>query len=223
MFGLDGPDAIAADSLGLIRGRGRLGRGLRRGPRGRRGRGAGVSRRTRSATSPSAAWAARRSPPTSSSVPTASACARPSRVVRDYYLPGWIGENTLVILSSYSGGTEETLTCASQATERNCLCVAVTSGGKLGSHYADEGVPVVPVVPGLQPRAAILRMLMPAGRALRPARGAAVDRPPISRRRARRSRRRSPRSARTSPRATTRPSSSPARSRTPCRSSGAPS
>ncbi len=40
----------------------------------------------------------------------------PVTVVRDYYLPGWIGENTLVILSSYSGGTEETLTCASQAT-----------------------------------------------------------------------------------------------------------
>ena len=37
----------------------------------------------------------------------------PMTVVRDYYLPGWIGESTLVILSSYSGGTEETLTCAS--------------------------------------------------------------------------------------------------------------
>ena len=85
----------------------------------------------------------------------------PVTVVRDYYLPGWIGENTLVVLSSYSGSTEETLTCASQALDRNSLCVAVTSGGKLGSHYADEGVPVIPVAPGLQPRAALLWMLIP--------------------------------------------------------------
>src|SRR5512134_4026160 len=63
---------------------------------------------------------------------------KPMAVVRDYYLPGWIGENTLVILSSYSGDTEETLTCASQALERNALCVAVSSGGKLSRFYAAE-------------------------------------------------------------------------------------
>ena len=87
---------------------------------------------------------------------------RPMSVVRDYFLPGWIGERTLVILSSYSGGTEETLTATSQALDRNALAVAVTSGGKLGTHYpTQEGVPVVPVVPGFQPRAALLRMLVP--------------------------------------------------------------
>jgi glucose/mannose-6-phosphate isomerase len=85
----------------------------------------------------------------------------PVTVVRDYWLPGWVGPNTLAILSSYSGGTEETLTCASQALDRESLCVAVTSGGKLGSQYAEEGVAVVPVAPGLQPRAALLRMLAP--------------------------------------------------------------
>ena len=85
----------------------------------------------------------------------------PMTVVRDYYLPGWIGENTLVILSSYSGGTEETLTAASQAIERNALCVAITSGGKLAQFYGPEGVPIVPVRPGLQPRAALLRLLVP--------------------------------------------------------------
>ena len=66
-----------------------------------------------------------------------------------------------MILSSYSGGTEETLTAASQALERNSLCVAITSGGKLGSFYAAEGVPIIPVPPGLQPRAALLRLLVP--------------------------------------------------------------
>lgn len=87
---------------------------------------------------------------------------RPMAVVRDYFLPGWIGERTLVILSSYSGGTEETLTATSEAIDRNALTVGISSGGKLGTHYRDEeGVPVVPVVPGLQPRAALLRMLVP--------------------------------------------------------------
>ena len=87
---------------------------------------------------------------------------RPMTVVRDYFLPGWIGERTLVILSSYSGGTEETLTATSEAIDRGALTVGITSGGKLGTHYRDEeGVPVVPVVPGFQPRAALLRMLVP--------------------------------------------------------------
>jgi len=86
---------------------------------------------------------------------------RPVSVLRDYYVPGWLGEDTLVILSSYSGETEETLTAAMQALERNALCVAITSGGKLGGFYRDEGIPVIDLPPGLQPRAAILRLLVP--------------------------------------------------------------
>ncbi|HWH14848.1 MAG TPA: bifunctional phosphoglucose/phosphomannose isomerase [Miltoncostaeaceae bacterium] len=85
----------------------------------------------------------------------------PVAVLRDYYVPGWLGEDTLVILSSYSGETEETLTAASQAIERNALCVAITSGGKLGTFYREQGVPVIDLPPGLQPRAALLRLLVP--------------------------------------------------------------
>jgi glucose/mannose-6-phosphate isomerase len=86
---------------------------------------------------------------------------RPVSVLRDYYIPGWVGEDTLVVLSSYSGETEETLTAAMQATERNAPCVAITSGGKLGTFYRDMGVPVVDLPPGYQPRAALLRLLVP--------------------------------------------------------------
>jgi glucose/mannose-6-phosphate isomerase len=85
----------------------------------------------------------------------------PMAVLRDYTLPGWVGEDTLVVLSSYSGGTEETLTCASQAIERGSLCVAITSGGKLAEFYGAEGVPVIGVPVGLQPRAALLHLLAP--------------------------------------------------------------
>jgi glucose/mannose-6-phosphate isomerase len=86
---------------------------------------------------------------------------RPVAALRDYYLPGWVGENTLVVLMSYSGNTEETLTAAMQAVERGCLVVAITSGGKMESFYGGQGVPVVPVPPGLQPRAALLHLLTP--------------------------------------------------------------
>jgi glucose/mannose-6-phosphate isomerase len=85
----------------------------------------------------------------------------PAEVVRDYYLPGWVGEDTLCVLSSYSGETEETLTCAMQATERNALCVAITSGGKLAGQYREMGVPVVDLPAGLQPRAALIHLLIP--------------------------------------------------------------
>lgn len=86
---------------------------------------------------------------------------RPAQVIRDYYVPGWVGENTLGILSSYSGTTEETLTCGMQVLDYNAPAVCITSGGKLRDYYEEREVPIVPVPPGLQPRAALLHMLVP--------------------------------------------------------------
>lgn len=86
----------------------------------------------------------------------------PMATVRDYGLPGWVGPDTLVVLSSYSGTTEETLTCAMDATDRGALCVGLSSGGKITEEYGRrDGVPVFPLPGGLQPRAAILRSLVP--------------------------------------------------------------
>lgn len=55
----------------------------------------------------------------------------PLEVVRDYDLPGYVGRDTLVILSSYSGGTEETLSALEQAEAKGAQIAIVTSGGKL--------------------------------------------------------------------------------------------
>lgn len=85
----------------------------------------------------------------------------PVQSLRNYYLPGWVGQDTLVILVSYSGETEETLTAAMEALDRGCLAVGITTGGKLGSWYPDRGLPVISVPPGLQPRAALLNLLVP--------------------------------------------------------------
>ncbi len=86
----------------------------------------------------------------------------PLTVHRGYYLPGWADDHTLTLLMSYSGETEETLTAAMQALERESPAIAVTSGGKLDTWYhAKHGVPVLPIPGGLQPRMALLHMLIP--------------------------------------------------------------
>jgi glucose/mannose-6-phosphate isomerase len=87
----------------------------------------------------------------------------PLLVHRGYYLPGWAGDHTLAMLLSYSGETEETLTAAMQALERESPAIAITSGGKLDSWYNERhGIPVHSLPGGLQPRMALMYMLIPA-------------------------------------------------------------
>jgi glucose/mannose-6-phosphate isomerase len=86
---------------------------------------------------------------------------RPVATVRDYILPGWVGPDTLVVLCSYSGNTEETLTCTMQALERKSLIVGITSNGKLADLGGREGMPIISVPPGMQPRAALLDLFTP--------------------------------------------------------------
>ncbi len=161
MSELDGPDALAGDSLGLVRG---IGDSVAAFDEARAAAEAVELVYPPSEISDVALCGMGGSAIAADLVLGAyrERIRRPMAVVRDYFLPGWIGERTLVVLSSYSGGTEETLTATSQAIDRNALTVAITSGGKLGTHYpAEEGVPVIPVAPGFQPRAALLRMLIP--------------------------------------------------------------
>jgi len=55
-----------------------------------------------------------------------------------YTLPAYIDENSLVIIVSYSGNTEEPLNCISQAKEKNCLLVSLCTGGKLKGQIENE-------------------------------------------------------------------------------------
>jgi glucose/mannose-6-phosphate isomerase len=65
----------------------------------------------------------------------------PTFILRDYQLPGWAtGKNCLVICSSHSGNTEETNSVLSQAIERKCTIVVITTGGKLFSTASDNGI-----------------------------------------------------------------------------------
>ena len=63
---------------------------------------------------------------------------KPLLVINDYNLPAFAGENTLVVLTSYSGTTEETLSCARKAKEKGCQIVVLTSGGSLEKLVKEE-------------------------------------------------------------------------------------
>lgn len=56
---------------------------------------------------------------------------QPLEVVKGYSLPGYVGVNTLVIASSHSGNTEETVNCLSEAIERGAQIGVTATGGKL--------------------------------------------------------------------------------------------
>jgi len=67
----------------------------------------------------------------------------PFEIVANYRLPAYAGENTLVILCSYSGNTEETLSCAQDAVRRGCAVITITTGGKLKDYSITEHVPLI--------------------------------------------------------------------------------
>jgi len=79
----------------------------------------------------------------------------PIAVNRDYGVPAYVDNRTLVIASSYSGGTEETLSAAREAEARGARMVAITTGGALGEMARSKGWPLVLLPGGLSPRAAI--------------------------------------------------------------------
>jgi glucose/mannose-6-phosphate isomerase len=76
-------------------------------------------------------------------------------VADDYGLPGWAGPRTLVLCSSYSGSTEETLACYDDAAARGAPRLVATTGGELAQRARRDRVPVIPVPGGFQPRAAV--------------------------------------------------------------------
>lgn len=59
----------------------------------------------------------------------------------DYHLPAYANESSLVILSSYSGGTEETLSCANEAHKRRAKITGITTGGSLAEFLKTNNYP----------------------------------------------------------------------------------
>lgn len=79
----------------------------------------------------------------------------PMYICRNYQLPAFAGPDTLVIASSYSGNTEETLSAVDQALTRKCRLFALSTGGTLGEICRRHQIPLAVLPTGLQPRAAL--------------------------------------------------------------------
>jgi glucose/mannose-6-phosphate isomerase len=67
----------------------------------------------------------------------------PIVVSKHYECPGWVGPQTLVIASSFSGNTEETLNVTAVAADAGAKLVALTSGGQMADVARSIGAPVV--------------------------------------------------------------------------------
>lgn len=79
----------------------------------------------------------------------------PFIVNRHYTLPSFVGRNTLVIVSSYSGNTEETIAAHRDAVKRKAKVLCISTNGetiRLAKRYKQ---PVITIPPGLSPRAAL--------------------------------------------------------------------
>lgn len=75
----------------------------------------------------------------------------PLDIVHDYTLPKYVDETALVVLSSYSGTTEEVLACAEQAQQSGATIVAITAGGDLANLAQQHGWPCYVIDPQFNP------------------------------------------------------------------------
>ena len=80
---------------------------------------------------------------------------------RGYQLPAFVDDKTLLIASSYSGNTEETLSAFKQALKTGAKQLAITTGGKLRTMAEKRNVPVFSFDYKAQPRAALPFSLIP--------------------------------------------------------------
>ena len=83
----------------------------------------------------------------------------PLEVVRGYNLPNYVGYNTLVIASSYSGNTEEVLSVLEKARQKCAQVAVITSGGALESAADETSTALVRLPDGIPQRMTILYTL----------------------------------------------------------------
>lgn len=81
--------------------------------------------------------------------------AIPFTVNKDYKMPAFINENSLVIVSSYSGNTEETVASFQQAVKAKATVVCVTSGGKIAELAKKKKIDCILLPAGMPPRSCL--------------------------------------------------------------------
>lgn len=94
----------------------------------------------------------------------------PFEISRNYSLPSHVNEHSLVIASSYSGNTEESLSSLEDAEKRGAQIVVIAAAGKLLEIAKEKNYPLFQIPSGVQPRmtslyflAAFIQLLEPLG------------------------------------------------------------
>jgi glucose/mannose-6-phosphate isomerase len=79
----------------------------------------------------------------------------PIQVSKGYFIPAYVNKHTLVIISSYSGNTEETLQCLEQALSKEAKIVCISSGGKIAAIAVEKKLDLITIPGGMPPRSCL--------------------------------------------------------------------
>jgi len=82
-------------------------------------------------------------------------CKIPIMVNRDYTLPAYVGKETLLVVSSYSGNTEETLSAYKEGVKKGAHLIAITSDGEVKKRAEKDGLGCILIPKGYPPRCAL--------------------------------------------------------------------
>jgi glucose/mannose-6-phosphate isomerase len=85
----------------------------------------------------------------------------PIIVQRNYILPSFVNEHSLIIVISYSGNTEESISGLISAIENDCPTICIGSGGKLEEFCIKNQLPFFKIPSGYQPRASFPLLFFP--------------------------------------------------------------
>lgn len=86
---------------------------------------------------------------------TATEAKLPICVSKGYFLPANVNQHTLVIISSYSGNTEETVQTLEEALNRKAKIVCITSGGKIADIAQKNNLDLIVIPGGMPPRSCL--------------------------------------------------------------------
>lgn len=85
----------------------------------------------------------------------------PIEIIRDYNLPSYASKEDLLIALSYSGDTEETLSCFKEGAEKGLALYSISSGGKLKDMAKEFNGPHTEIPKGFPPRTALGYLITP--------------------------------------------------------------
>jgi len=86
--------------------------------------------------------------------------------IEDYSLPNYATKNSLIIIASYSGNTEEAVSCYKQGLKSGFNVIAIASGGKILELATNNRKPIIIIPKGYQPRNAVAFLFFPMLRIL---------------------------------------------------------